>query len=262
MSSKEVVIPLGLGPTQLFIVLIFIILVYVAHSMYNPDDRFMSAALATLGGSFMLLVYYGWGQDESFVDYEHAPGLGASDHILRPADNDTLRDGRLNFNDQDRHLNTHGNISWEDDAGYVTQTDRDLAMESDDLDNTDVVRAYTEGGVSRTHMPLEATSSDFHSVRQLAYNKHPGYNTGEGPGDLLYSEYQVPLSDRAINMDDKMARKQHHRADMNKKAIDGAVRSTRDKFDKYFANELPENESREWWGGDALDKESDFKYYE
>lgn len=262
MSSREVVIPLDLGPTQLFIMLIFIILVYVSYSMYNPNDRFMSAALATLGTAFFFLVYYGWGHDESFVDFEHAPGLGASDHILRPASNDVIRNERRNMNDQDRHLSRPGNMSWEDDAGPVTQTDRDITMDNDEIDNSDVVRAYTEGGVSRTHMPLEGSSSDFHSVRQLAYPKHPGQNIGEAATDLMYSEYQVPLSDRAINIDDKMARKQHHRADMNKKAIDGAVRSTRDKFERFFANELPENEARDWWGGDAMDKESDFKYYE
>jgi hypothetical protein len=262
MSTKEVVIPLGLGPTQLFIVLIFIVLVYVAYSMYDPTDKFMSASLATLAGAFVVLVYYGWNQDESFVDMEHGIGLGASDHILRPAQNEVLSADSLKINDQDRHFSRYGNMSYENDVGPVTQTDRDLAFENNALDNSDVVRAYTEGGVSQTHLPLEATSSNLHVMRDLVYPKHPGAETGTAGSDLLYSEYQVPLSDRAINMDDKMARKQHHRADMNKKAIDGAVRTNRDYFERFFGNELPENEAREWWEGDALDKESDFKYYE
>lgn len=254
MSTKEIVIPLGLGPTQLFIVIIFIIIVYVAISMYNPNDGFMTAALSALGVSFFFLVYYGWNIKESLVDYEHAPSL-------RKADISVLRDGRLNMDDQDRHLSKRGNISWEDDAGPVTQTDRDILMESNDLDNSDIVSAYTEGG-SQTHVPLEGSSSDFHSVHQLAYPKHPGYETGDGPTDLMYSEYQVPLSDRAINMDDKIARKQHHRADINKKAIDGAVRATKDQFERFFSNELAEAEAEPWWEGGETDKESDFKYYE
>ncbi len=254
MSTKEIVIPLGLGPTQLFIVMIFIIIVYVALSMYNPNDRFMTAALSTLGVTFFFLVYYGWNIKESLVDYEHAPGLGASDHYLRPAEN-----SGLNMDDQDRHLSKQGNISWEDDAGPVTQTDRDILMESNDFDNSDIVSAYTEGA-SQTHVPLEGSSSDFHSVHQLAYPKHPGYETGDGPTDLMYSEYQVPLSDRAINMDDKIARKQHHRADMNKKAIDGAVRATRDQFKRFFSNELAEADAEPWWEGGDTDKETDFKY--
>ena len=264
MSTKEIVIPLEFGPTQLFILLIFVILVYVAYTMYDPDNKFISAALATLGGAFVFLVYYGWNQDKSeeFVDYEWEPGLGAFDHEFRLANNEVLKGGHLNMNDQDHALSKQGNISWEYDAGPVTETTRDIAMDNPELDNTDVVRTYTEGGASRTYVPQEAASKDFFSVRDLTYPKHPGFVTGTGPSDVLYSEYQVPLSDRAINIDDKMARKQHHRAEMNKKAIDGAVRTGRNYFERFFANELAESGTYPWWEGDATDKESDFKYYE
>jgi hypothetical protein len=77
--------------------------------------------------------------------------------------------------------------------------------------------------------------------------------------DLLYGQ-SVPLNENAINIDDKLSRGQMHRSLMNKRAIDGTVRATRNQFDKYFVNELDENEKREWWNHQADDVETDYQY--
>lgn len=44
----------------------------------------------------------------------------------------------------------------------------------------------------------------------------------------------------------------------NKAAIDGAVRSGRYLFEKYYADELKENEDRDWWSAQAQPLETDF----
>lgn len=60
--------------------------------------------------------------------------------------------------------------------------------------------------------------------------------------------YDYDPNYEAIDSDDLLAKKQEHRAQINKKAIDGRVKSTREIYDKYFAAEFDEEESHEWWG--------------
>jgi len=82
-------------------------------------------------------------------------------------------------------------------------------------------------------------------------------NYSELPGEPEKYGWTIPQSN-VINADEALARKQQHRGSMPKRAIDGYVRSTATLYKKYFANELAENESMEWWGTEASEVDTDF----
>jgi hypothetical protein len=63
-----------------------------------------------------------------------------------------------------------------------------------------------------------------------------------------YSMYDSPTNGW-IDIDQKLAIAQQHRGAINKKAIEGYVRSTRNIFQKYFTEELNTSPS-EWWTDD------------
>lgn len=65
----------------------------------------------------------------------------------------------------------------------------------------------------------------------------------------------------AYDIDTGLANKQRYRAIMNKTAIDGAVRSTRNFYQKNFSNELDENERRVWYSEEASPVATDFWSY-
>jgi len=248
----------------LVLALLFIIIVYCVVTMYDPDDPFVMSGLLAVCASFFVLLYYSKTAAEvaeNLVDQTIFTGKNhPGDNYLRTPYGDVVgKGGDLQFDDQDHALSRYGNISRNFDVAPVGQTDRDYNFENDELDNGDVVTQFLTGGAN-TYVPGEVKSANYYSVHDLAYPKHPGQEMGEG-SDLLYGN-SVPLNERAITMDDKLSRGQKHRAQMNKRAIDGAVRATRNQFDKYFVNELDENEKREWWGGQAEDNETDYKYYQ
>jgi hypothetical protein len=135
----------------------------------------------------------------------------------------------------------------------------DYQFGNNELDNADVVNQFITGG-AQTHVTGEVTSANFYEVRDLVYPKKAGERIGYAKPDIVYGSH-LPLNDEAISIDDKLTRGQIHRSEMNKRAIDGAVRSTRDQFNKYFANELPEAEAAEWWNNQAEDAETDYKYF-
>ncbi len=228
----------------MLLALLFVIIIYVVYSMYDPNDHFTTAGLMAVGMAFLVLVY---SRSESLVD-------GPAQTQLRPVDNN------VHEIDNSDGVSINKNFDMP-----MAQTDRDIdfsigKVENSETDNGDVVTQFLTGG-AQAYVPQEVQSDNYYSVHDLAYPKHPGEAIGEAKPDVLYGSL-VPLNDDAISMDDKLARGQTHRSEMNKRAIDGAVRATRHQFDKYFANELPENESREWWNNQADDNETDYKYFQ
>lgn len=134
----------------------------------------------------------------------------------------------------------------------INQRITNIIYPNDTLDNSDAVQNYLQKGSSifqpGTAQGVTTTSSANHSNFTLA---QPG----------MYNQYSVPLNPRGYNADEALARKQQHRGNMNKRAIDGMVRSTRNVFQKYFTDELKENENREWWSAEAQPIETDFHPY-
>lgn len=213
--------------------LLFVIIIYAIYSVYQKDP-YVTLGLSVVGVVFVALAFSY--RTANLVD-------GPPQTELRPID--------TNVQSIDK------DVSSKNFDMPLSQVDRDIAFTESSADNADVVSQFLTGG-SEVYEPQEAKSANYYSVHDLAFPHHAKI---DGKADLLLGSL-VPLNDDAINMDDKLARGQTHRSEMNKRAIDGAVRATRNQFDKYFANELPENESREWWSHQADDNETDYKYYQ
>lgn len=247
-----------------FILMLFIIIVYVSVTMYDPSDPFLMSGLIAVGLAFLYMVWSEFsksGQTVGEEGFTSTPGqIPFSAHkSLQSVGGDVINsaDGSLQFDDQS-YATTGVSVSRDFGVLPVSQTQRDYDFTNDEMDNADVVTRFITGGAD-TYIPEEASSQSYNKVYDLAYPKHPGYEMGAG-SDLLYGQ-SVPLNENAINNDDKLSRGQMHRSLMNKRAIDGAVRATRNQFDKYFGNELDENEKREWWSHQADDVETDYQYY-
>lgn len=64
----------------------------------------------------------------------------------------------------------------------------------------------------------------------------------------------------SFDNDDGLAKRQEYRSSINKRAVEGASRTTRSIFDKHFAAELAEEQSHPWWGGEHQ-AEKDYRAY-
>lgn len=182
----------------------------------------------------------------------------ASEHMEEPKEittNVATADGQMLIDTADDDLSPYGNITLSGDVDTLFQRKTTLDMTNvkpDDLDNSDMVQIAMQRG-SSIFQPNTAQGT---TASQAGY--HSNFKLGQ-PG--MYMEYSVPINPRGYTADEALARLQQHRSEINKKAIDGAVRNTRNVFEKYFVNELKENEDREWWSAEAQPMETDFRPY-
>ncbi len=135
--------------------------------------------------------------------------------------------------DESEH-SPYGNITISD-IDSLEQTKPNI-VGSDVLDNSDEVNNYIYKG-PHAHIPHE---SDF-------LNSH-GFN-------------QVPLTD-GMDLDQALAHKKIHTDSINKRALDGRVRTTKKLYEKYFIDELNEQENREWWSAESSPIETDYNAYQ
>ena len=161
--------------------------------------------------------------------------------ITRKPTNDTQ-----DFNIDDNRFSEYGNISQMNDLNPLDQRSPDFEFDqSDDIDNSDIV----EDSLRRSSSTFQPNNTG--GVTPITSAEKSHFRMAHPPTSSIAGlDYSVPLGEAGLNADANLARKQHHRASINKRAIDGAVRSTRNKFAKYFQNELDENESRIWWETD------------
>lgn len=255
-----------LSSNYVLILMLFIIIVYVCTTMYDPTDPFIMSGLLAVGAAFLYMVWNVSTKDLGEEGLTSTPDKipFSNKKSLQSVGGDVISsDGNFQFDDQS-YDSTGVKVSRDFGVIPVSQLQRDYnipdtnADNPDEYDNADVVTRFITGGAD-TYVPEEASSQSYYKVHNLAYPKHPGYEMGAG-SDLLYGQ-SVPLNENGINNDDKLSRGQMHRSQMNKRAIDGTVRATRNKFDKYFGNELDENEKREWWSHQADDVQTDYQYY-
>ena len=186
--------------------------------------------------------------------------LKNSEHLetLRPVDDDMIQsDGIENYNYDNNRWSEYGNISMTRDIDSMEQRPIDLELGGDfsDLDNSDVV----EDAVEKHSSNFQPDQAHGFSSTNSAYlsNMTLGEQNPNGNKPL----YTVPLNDAAYDLDESLSRGQQYRASINKRAIDGAVRNTRNTFQKVFMNELDENEKRVWYSAEAQDMETDFHPY-
>lgn len=241
---------------QFIFVVLLVITLYMVFNYYDPMNKLSTSLLiASVGAMFV----FGWKiytdyqsgkEPENLVGPPHYPTgeLPAAD--TRPI----LADGSLNMNLQDTEHSNYGNMSKNFDVDYIGQNSHSRmnfpTQESDNrIDNSDVFDDLFNNG-SSTHVPLEADSRGFHNVKDRTWYM----NHFQDPQNITaYAEHSTPRNDRAINADDMLTRRQLHIGDINKKAIDGAVRGTRQQFEHLYTHELAENYARDWWDGEGDD---------
>jgi hypothetical protein len=97
---------------------------------------------------------------------------------------------------------------------------------------------YIVAGFGSEHMHAEAPIMS-------TFNYYPRMDIVREDEDIY-----VNAETNKESADKQLTKRQIIRGDINKKAIDGAVMSTVDKFAPIFADELNEAESAEWWGSD------------
>jgi len=242
----------------LLLVILFIILICIVLSGKGDAKQFR--VIAVLTG--VVLVSYIMNFPQGIWDFLKNNGTagntGNTEHMEEPREitNSTVsKDGQILIDTDENALSQYGNIGTSGDIDTLFQRKTDLDMTDvtpDDLDNSDFVQESIQKGSSifqpNTAQGVTASQAAYHSNFKLA---QPG----------MYMEYSVPINPRGYTADEALARKQQHRADINKKAIDGAVRSTRNIFNRFFQNELNENEEREWWTAEAANFETDFRPY-
>jgi hypothetical protein len=242
---------------MLLLVFLIIIILYLVISGKGGTSQYKF--IAALTG--VILVSYITGFPQGLWKAEQTEQTGQTEQTEymeepRKITNSVVSDdGHLLIDTDDVSLSQYGNIGTSSDVDTLFQRHTDLDMTNvapDDLDNSDFVQDSMQKGSSifqpNTAQGVTASQAAYHSNFKLA---QPG----------LYMEYSVPINPRGYTADEALARKQQHRADINKKAIDGAVRSTRNIYERFFQNELNENENTEWWSAEAAEFETDFRPY-
>lgn len=146
----------------------------------------------------------------------------------------------------------YGNITVIDDIDTMQQRIIDPVVSNFSADNdpataafdaTDVVMAVIDQGANLNMPPGQAiTTSDSALMSSLTLAMpggtdaaHPMFDTSAGSN---------------MNVDEQIARKSQHRGQLNRRAIDGIVRNTRQNYDRIYDRELDYNENRVWWETD------------
>lgn len=225
------------------ITLIIIVLVIAALVAYQQNSKEILVGLvaATVG---VIGYYY------SKVSKEHLESLD-------PVDNNVVQpDGILNYNYDNNRYSEYGNISMARDIDSLAQRPIDLDLPQDGpIDNSDTV----EDAIEKHSSNFQPDRAHGFSSTNSAYLSN--MTLGEPNPTTASLSYRVPLNDAAYDLDESLSRGQQYRASINKRAIDGAVRHTRNSFKRVFSNELNENEKRVWYSAEAEDLETDFRPY-
>jgi hypothetical protein len=144
----------------------------------------------------------------------------------------------------------YGNISLEKDIDSFQQRTFIPASSQGEIDNQGVVDRAISGYLTQ-HTPNEpGVTNSSNAVMTNFYLKNPTMSK-----DMYIRE---PYESKAIDADEALSRKQQHRGDMNRKAIDGKTRSTKNIYQKFFETEGDQNEKRVWWSAEADDHETAF----
>jgi hypothetical protein len=188
-------------------------------------------------------------------------GKNSMEHLetIQPiTDNMIQSDGIPNYNSDDTSFSEYDNISFQRDIDSMGQRNIDLELspvDTTEFDNTDIV----ESAIAKHSSNFQPDRAHGFSSSNSAYLSNMTLGEPDPNGNNL--RYTVPLNDFAYDLDESLSRGQQYRASINKRAIDGAVRSTKNIFQRFFNNEMDENEKRVWYSAEAQDLETDFRSY-
>jgi len=225
------------------IILVIVVLIIAALVAYQKESKEILVGL--IAAIIGVLGYY-----YIAVNKEHLESL------VPITSNMVQSDDVLNYNYDNNRYSEHGNITMARDIDSMQQRSIDLDLSSsDDIDNADTVETA-----------IEKHSSNFQPDRAHGFSSTnsaylSNYTLGEPNPAMAKLSYTVPLNDAAYDLDESLSRGQQYRASINKRSIDGAVRHTRNSYNRVFSNELKENEKRVWYSAEAEDLETDFRPY-
>lgn len=231
------------------LMLAFIILIYLAV-VFGADYPVTITGLVAVCGLIFMGCLFGRTQREHLTE-------NAGSEVSTS----TLSDSEVSQLDDDRFYGKYQNVDMTDlDSMLQRPYDINLGKNPGPGDGTgmgagsDVIdnSAAVAEAISRGNTVFQPSMQGV-SVTSSAMISN--FNLAE-PGPI--PDFAIPLNNRATSVDESLARKMQHRGAMNKKAIDGAVRTTKNKFAQIFRNELDENESQDWWSAQAVDIETDF----
>ena len=149
----------------------------------------------------------------------------------------------------DENFDKYGNINLDKDVDTLQQRNYiPIEKNNSTINNNGVIDRAIYGYITE-HTPNEPGISNSSSATMTNF-----YLGQPAETEFIRESYDV----RAIDADEALSRKQQHRSDMNRKAIEGKVRSTKNLYNKYFADELDQNEKRDWWSSEADDYETSF----
>jgi hypothetical protein len=225
---------------------LLIVILLLALYLYSTGVRGEWILIGSLAAAYIVMIMFKGGE-----------------HLTNPDAlyGETAIEGTpLSIDTDDRRFSEFGNISLIDDIDSTHQRRADLIIPStpdveEDLDNGDMVGAsmlkHSSLFLPNNAQGVTPTSSAYMS----------SFTLGEPDPGTASIQYSVPLDDSGFNLDQALARGQQHRASINKRAIDGAVRATKNLYKRVFGNELAEHEEREWWGAQSTTFETDFRPY-
>jgi hypothetical protein len=241
---------------QLLGIILIIILAVILYLVTGDSNKsILTLAVGTFGYVlFMVINGFNDSKNESLVDVT----------------NKTTSGEHLNIDTDDTEFSPHGNMSLSWDADTLQQRkpvnlniggrgDK-KSKQNQAIDNSDLVDDLVRKGDTH-HQPLiELGVTTTENAYMNPYTMHGKSNQYRDPDGI--PKYTIPLNDRGISFDEAMAIKQNHRSMINRKAIEGAVRTGAGHFERFYRDELDENEKRVWWSAEAEDLEVAFRAYE
>lgn len=221
----------------------FVILIYLVV-LYGSD--YPTAAISMAGVSMLIIGHFLLGRSQEHLT-ENVGGAVETDLVK----------GSTPLADEDQYVGPYQNIRTGDlDNMLQRNYSVDFAKNPDgtyqpsaEIDNSDAV----EEAISRGNTVFQPSMQGVSATSSAMLSS---FNMAE-PGPM--PDYTIPINNRATSVDESISRKQQHRGGINKKAIDGAVRNTKNVYQRCFLNELDENEHKKWWSAEAEDVETDFR---
>lgn len=235
---------MNLKPVHLILAIFFIIIIYLATYFFRLDEHpYEALVIITICG----VVFMGMIMNDNIEHLYMPAGVLATSNVVDS-------DGELNINEDDLDISGYGNVSESGDIDMMDQRmhSMNFGLTSEYPEGKFDNSAAMEEALWRGNVVFQPNAVGISTTNNAALTN---FSLGE-PG--VMSDYDIPLNPASTTMDETLARKQQQRASINKRAIDGAVRSTKNMFQKYFANELDENEKRVWWSDEAQELTTDF----
>lgn len=171
----------------------------------------------------------------------------------------TRKEGLLSWDDDDTDMNPNTDT---DSVVLLKETPTDYRPSS--ATNKDMILPLVDKHARSDSMfrPYGQAVTPY-TAAQDSYFVTAGANRyAEEPTAGIASQRNVLPGGEGHDADYMIARMNVHAGAKSKKAIDGAVRATANRFRRVFQNELDYNEKRVWWSSEADDDDMDsFSYY-